>query len=232
MFKGKKILALVLARGGSKGLPGKNIRPLKGKPLIAWSTEAAQKSDYIDAIVMSTDCPKIKEQAITYGAEVPFQRPAELSTDTASGFDASMHAIDWLENRERHFDLVIHLQPTSPLRSTEDINHSIELYFKKKALAVVSVCPCAHHPWWANTLPEDGRMHHFLRQEVFENNRQGLPQYYQLNGAIYLADINFLRKNGNFYGPKTFAYVMPPERSIDIDTLLDFKLAECVLESN
>lgn len=228
MYNGKRILTIIPARGGSKGLPGKNIRDLSGKPLIAWSIDAALKSRYLDKILVSTDSTEIAGVAKQFHAEVPFLRPAHLATDEAKSIDAVSHAIKWLEEHGQSFDLVMILQPTSPLRTTRDIDAAIELFFQKNASAVISVAPCDHHPWWTNSLPEDGNMESFLRPEAL-SNRQGLPQYYRLNGAIYLAEITFLMENGSFFSPRTFAYLMPASSSIDIDTHLDFKLADLIL---
>lgn len=229
MYRGKSILALVPARGGSKGLPGKNIRLLGGKPLIAWSIEAALQSSYVDAVVVSTDCAAIASTAAAHGAEIPFMRPAELATDGARSIDAILHAVAHLGESGRSFDLVLVLQPTSPLRIASDIDRAVELHLSRQADAVVSVCATDHHPWWSNTLPEDGRMNEFLRPEVINTNRQNLPDFYRLNGAIYLANAPYLSATGSFYGERTFAYVMERERSVDIDTRLDFHLAELLL---
>ena len=232
MFDGRRILGLIPARGGSKGLPGKNLRELGGKPLIAWTIEASRNSRYIDETLVSTDCPEIAAVARNYQAETPFLRPAELATDAASGIDAVRHALDWRQQHGYMDDIVAILQPTSPLRSCEDIDLAIELFFARQGKAVISVCEVDHHPWWSNILPEDGNMKEFLRPEAENHNRQELPPYYRLNGAIYLASIPFLQKTGSLYGPKTFAYKMPNERSVDIDNLVDFKLAEILVNSN
>lgn len=229
MYDGRRILAVVPARGGSKGLPGKNLRHLGGRPLIAWSIEAGRRSRYVDRVIVSTDSNEIAEAAHAAGAAVPFTRPVELASDSAKSIDAILHAIDWHERAGLLFDLVLVLQPTSPLRTSDDIDRAIELLFARQALATVSVCETEHHPWWANTLPTDGSMAGFLRPEALNSNRQDLPPYYRLNGAIYLADIEFLKRSRSFYGPETFACVMPAERSVDIDNLLDFHLAEAIL---
>lgn len=229
MFEGKRILAVIPARSGSKGLPGKNIRPLAGKPLLAWSIEAALDCSYIDKTIVSSDCPEICHIAEHHGAEAPFLRPAELASDDAKGIDAILHALDWLEGNDEHFDLVLTLQPTSPLRTAEEISLAIEQYAEPQVKAVVSVCQVDHHPWWSNTLPEDGNMKDFLRPEAINCNRQKLPQFYRLNGAIYLAEVDYLRQHESCLGPETYAFEMPLERSIDIDDLLNFKLAELLL---
>jgi N-acylneuraminate cytidylyltransferase/CMP-N,N'-diacetyllegionaminic acid synthase len=231
VFDGRRILALIPARGGSKGLPGKNIRELAGRPLLAWSIEAARQSRYVDFVALSTDSRDIADVAEAEGVPVPFLRPAHLATDSASSFDALVHALDWYAGNGERFDLVVWLQPTSPLRTAADIDQAIELYFEKQAAAIVSVCETDHHPWWSNVLPADGNMADFLRPEVLNANRQELPVYYRLNGAIYLGAPEFLRKNGSFFGSGTYAYPMPDARSVDIDSLMDFRIAEAVLLS-
>ena len=231
MYEGRRILGLIPARGGSKGLPGKNLRELGGKPLIAWSIEASRQSRFVDATLVSTDCPQIAESARRYGAEAPFLRPAELATDTARSFDAILHALAWRQSQGHADDLVVVLQPTSPLRTGADIDRAVELFFARRAEAVVSVCEVEHHPWWTNTLPEDGNMGDFLRPEALNRNRQELPPHYRLNGALYLAAIPFLQEAGSFYGPRTYAYLMPRERSVDIDSGLDLQSAELLLKN-
>ncbi len=232
MFDGKRILAIIPARGGSKGLPGKNIRPLGEKPLICWSIEAANQSQYIDSVTVNTDSPEIADISQKVGARIPFLRPETLATDTASSHDVIIHTIDWYERHGEYYDLLLLLQPTSPLRTSRDIDQAIELFFQQETQAIVSVCLCDHHPWWTNSLPDDSNMRDFLRPEVLKTNRQGLPPHYRLNGAIYLADIDFLRSNGSFFGAKTFALKMAKEHSIDIDDIIDFQLAEVLLDSS
>lgn len=228
MFKGKKILSLIPARGGSKGLPRKNILPFSGKPLIAWTIEQAKKSKYIDRIIVSTEDNQIAEISEQYGAEVPFTRPKILATDKAKGLNVVLHAIDWLENNNEKYKILLLLQPTSPLRTSKDIDVAIKLLFSKKAQAVISVCKAEHHPYWSNILPKDGCMKNFIRHEILNKNRQELPIFYRLNGAVYLAYCDYLKKNKGFWGDETYAYIMPIERSIDIDTKVDFRLAEII----
>ena len=228
MYKGQNILGLIPARGGSKGLPRKNIKPLLGKPLIAWTIEQALASKYLDRVVVSTDDKEIAEISKKYGAEIPFIRPKELAEDNAKGIDVVLHAIDWLmkNDRRKQYDLMMLLQPTSPLRKTEDIDKAIELLFLKEVKAIVSVCEVEHHPLWANTLPKDRCMKNFIRQEIMDKNRQELPLFYRLNGAIYLAYCNYIKQCKSFIGKETFAYIMPKSRSADVDNKIDFKLAE------
>jgi len=234
MYKGKNILGLIPARGGSKGLPRKNIKPLLGKPLIAWTIEQALASEYLDKVIVSTDEKEIADISKKYGAEVPFMRPKELAKDNAKGIDVVLHVIDWFMKNDKlkQFDLLMLLQPTSPLRTTEDIDKTIEYLFSKEAKAIVSVCEVDHHPLWSNTLPEDGCMKNFIRQEIVNKNRQELAVFYRLNGAIYLAYCDYIKEQKSFFGEKTFAYIMPKERSIDIDNEIDFKLAEILIKNN
>ena len=155
-------------------------------------------------------------------------RPKKLTTDNIKGIDVVLYAIDWLKenDKRKQYDLIMLLQPTSPLRATEDIDTAIELLFLKEAKAIISVCEVDHHPLWANTLPEDGCMRVFIREEIKNKNRQELPVFYRLNGAIYLAYWNYLKEQKSFFGNETFAYIMPHIRSIDIDSEVDYKWAE------
>lgn len=231
MFSDKRILAVIPARGGSKGLPGKNIRPLSGKPLIAWTIEAALASRYIDRTIVSTDCVDIRSAALAASVEVPFLRPAELATDSANSVDAVLHALDQVEKTDQAYDYLLLLQPTSPLRRSEDIDAAIEKLTDPEITAVISVCETDHHPWWSNKLPENGNMDGFLRSEALNIPRQQLPHYYQLNGAIYLSKTDFLRRTRSFWGAGTFAHIMDKRHSIDIDDIYDFKFAELLLKS-
>lgn len=229
MYKDKTILGLIPARGGSKSLPRKNIRPLLGKPLIAWTIEQALASKYLDGVIVSTDDEEIAEISKKYGAEVPFMRPKELATDETKGIDVVLHAVDWIEINNKPYNLLMLLQPTSPLRTYEDIDKAIKLLFSKKAQAVVSVCEAEHHPYWSNILPQDGCMRDFIKAEIMNKNRQELPVFYRLNGAIYLAYGGYLKEQKNFLGKKTFAYIMQQEKSIDIDNKVDFKFTEILM---
>ena len=183
---------------------------------------------------VSTDDKEIAEISKKYGAEVPFIRSKELTGDNAKGIDVVLHAIDWFRenNKRKQYDLIMLLQPTSPLRITEDIDKAIEFLFLKEAKAIVSICEVDHHPLWANTLPEDGCMKDFIRQEIMNKNRQELPVFYRLNGAIYLAYCNYIKEQKSFFGNETFAYIMPHIRSIDIDSEVDYKWAEILIKNN
>jgi len=231
MISDKNVLAIIPARSGSKGLPGKNMKELCGKPLIAWSIEQAKSCNDVDRIVVSTDDRGIAEVAKKYGAELPFMRPAELANDTASTIDVIFHTIGWLKKyKDYQAGYILLLQPTSPLRTVEDIRAAIQMLKDENARAVVSVCETDHHPWWSNTLPEDGNMKDFIRPEIRNKRRQELPVFYRLNGAIYLADTDYLYKHNGFFGPDTFAYKMLKNRSVDIDSDVDFKLAALLVK--
>jgi len=225
----KKVLAIIPARSGSKGLSGKNIKLLAGKPLIARTIESAKKCKFIDKIIVSTESIEIAKIAEKVGAEIPFIRPENLSTDTAKSINVIFHTINWFNLNNQKFDIVILLQPTSPLRTADDINNAVALLFEKDAKAIVSVCEVEHHPYLCNTLPQNLNMLNFCQAEIVNKNRQELPIFYRLNGAIYIFYINYFIKNNGFYGKNTYAYIMPQERSIDIDTIVDFRLAELLI---
>jgi len=226
-----QILYIIPARGGSKGLPGKNIKNLAGKPMIAYSIITALNAKYKGKVVVSTDDLKIAELSKQYGAEVPFMRPDELATDSASSVDAIAHAMEYYKKQNVFFDLVVLLQPTSPLRKSIDIDNSIDLLKQKNASAIVSVCENEHHPFWSNSLPEDGSMKDFIKDEVKGKNRQQLPKNYRLNGAVYVSKVEELLKHKGFVHEGTYAYIMPSNRSIDIDNEVDFKLAELLIKN-
>lgn len=226
MFSNKKILALIPARSGSKGLANKNIRLFSGKPLIAWTIGQAKGSRYIDRCIVTTDSKRIASLSVKYGAQVPFLRPKELAGDKSPVITTIYHTLGRLNAQGEFYDLILLLQPTSPLRSVKDIDKAIEKLFLKNAQAVISVCEAEHHPYWANTLPKDLSMKSFIKPEVKNKNRQELPIFYRLNGAIYLAYYDYLVKNKGFFGPRTFAYIMGKKRSFDIDCEIDFKTAE------
>jgi N-acylneuraminate cytidylyltransferase/CMP-N,N'-diacetyllegionaminic acid synthase len=231
-----QIIGLITARGGSKSIPRKNIKMLAGKPLIAWTIEAAVRSRRLNRVVVSTDAEEIAQISRQWGAEVPFMRPMELAQDDTSGIAPVLHAVDWLAQHEGYEpDFVLMLQPTSPLRTAEDIEAAIKLVIEHEADSVVSVCEVKHHPYWAMKIEAEGTLSNFLgldlrvMQEQYPR-RQDLPSAYVENGAIYLAKPSVLLEREAFYGDRLFGYVMPRERSIDIDTGLDLQIAEFLLE--
>ena len=230
MYQGKMILALIAARGGSKGLPGKNIRLLGDKPLIAWSIDAATNSEYIDRLIVSTDDKEIAGTAEAFGAEVPFFRPVELASDTAKMMDVIMHAMDHVEQKGGKYDYLVLLQPTSPFRTAVLIDQAIELLFNKKGKVVLGVTEVQHSPLRTNVLPDDGNMGEFYSSKLENFNRQEMSPYYRLNGAIYVADWTFMKENKKWLSKDTYAYIMDRRSSIDIDDLEDFLLAEVMLD--
>jgi len=230
MYHGLTILGIIPARGGSKGVPGKNIRNINGKPLIYYTIEAAKNSGIIDEIVVSTDSMEIAEISKKFGANVPFMRPSELATDEAKSMDVIIHCMNWyLNNRNNRFDLVMLLQPTSPLRNSDDIVKAVDIFINKKANAVISVTEFEHSPFWINNLPSDGKMDNFVNRSFRNENRQDRGKFYILNGAIYLAKWEYLMKYRDWFYSNSYAYIMPKERSIDIDTEFDFKVAESLI---
>lgn len=202
---------------------------MAGKPLIVWTIDAARSSRYVDRVVVSTDDEEIASVARTFRADVPFLRPGELATDESRPMDALLHAVTALEAAGDRYDFVMLLQPTSPLRTARDIDSAAELLFSINAGAVVSVCEAEHHPYWSNTLQPDGNMKDFLRPEISNSNRQELPIFYRLNGALYMASSDYLKAKRSFMNDDTYAYIMPRERSVDIDTAFDFAFAELLL---
>lgn len=222
-------LAVIPARSGSKGLKDKNIKGLAGKPMMAYTIEAAKESGIYDCIHVSTDSEEYRRIAEEYGADVPFLRSPELSGDTAGSWDVVKWTLEQYRRRGQEFDLVTLLQPTSPLRTGEDICRAQKLLEEHRADAVVAVCEMDHSPLWSNVLPEDGCMKGFL-DRVANQGRQKLPVYYRINGAIYMVRTSVVfREPMELYGERTFAYPMPKERSVDIDDALDFVVAEAIL---
>lgn len=219
-------IAIIPARSGSKGLPDKNIRLFCGKPLIAYSIEAAKETGLFDQIHVSTDSEKYAEIATKYGADVPFLRPSFLANDTAGTWDVVKDTLNRYKALGKEFDTVVLLQPTSPLRTAQDIEKAYRLFKEKEADSVVSVCEADHSPLWMNRLPEDFSMKGFLSNELLNAPRQELPTYYRLNGSIYIVSAEFLQKQEDIYSGKCFAYVMQTEVSQDIDNEVDFLTAE------
>lgn len=224
------VTALIPARGGSKRLPRKNIKPLDGKPLIAWTIETAKASKYIDNVVVSTDDIEIKQISENFGAEVPFIRPDYLSHDTATSFDVIKHAIEFL-NIAKPNHLIVLLQPTSPLRTIDELNQALEFFLKKAAYGVVSISDTEHSPLWSNTLPENLSMSDFIRPEVQEKRSQDLPKFYRLNGSIYIYKTEeLIEKNQIFYDENVYGFETPQQTAIDIDTALDFFVVENIIK--
>jgi len=225
MLNGGTFLAVIPARGGSKRLARKNVLDLNGKPLIAWSIEAALDSKYIDKVIVTSDDKEILEIASRLNCAT-VNRPDALAQDESTTFDVVEHVIKHSDT----YDYVVLLQPTSPLRTVQQIDEAIMLLNQKKADAIVSVSKVDHSPLWANTLPEDGSMNGFIKPEVKNLRSQDLPVYYRLNGAIYIIKTDRLLSEKTFL-PETniYSYVMDANTSIDIDNEVDFKLASILM---
>ena len=219
------LLALIPARGGSKGIPGKNIRLLAGIPLIAHTIKAAQQVRAIKRIVVSTDDAEIAQVSKHWGAEIPFMRPAELARDDTPGIAPALHALEQIPETSE----ILLLQPTSPLRSSQDIEGIISFKNQKKCQSTVSVSISPKHPQWMFRLSQDGSLQPLMATTA-AGRRQDLDSAYVLNGSMYLCDRDWLQNQGSFVGPSTLGYSIPPERSVDIDTPLDWLLAETLLQ--
>lgn len=226
-------LAIIPARGGSKGLPRKNIRVLAGNPLIVWTIEQAKKSKYIDKVIVSTEDKEIAKISKKYGAEVPFLRPKELATDSSPTIDTIIHALNWFEEREEYFDIVVLLEPTSPLRKKDDLDNAIELFIKNidKADSLVSVGEVhLENPYIMKTI-ENGYVKSFI--EINENiyQRQQLPKVYFPYGVVYLSKTDTLKKYKTFYQEKTTPYFIERWQNYEIDDLYDFIVVEAILKN-
>jgi CMP-N-acetylneuraminic acid synthetase len=227
-----RVLGVITARGGSKGIPRKNIKDLCGKPLISWTIEAAKASKLLADCIVSTDDQEIADVAKAWGGRVPFMRPADLANDTAKSIPVGVHALDWLKEHEgKEFDALMFLQPTSPLRVAEDIDASIRLMDETGADSVMGMGKLVNFTT-ANLkrIDTDGRISSAMDEEGKDTQRrQEQKDMYKRNGAIYLTKVGFLR-DGDLFGRDSRAWVMPPERSVDIDTPLDFALAELMMK--
>ncbi len=227
MYKHKKIVCIIPARSGSKGLPGKNIKILLGKPLIAHSIKQARSSRYIDRVIVSTDDKKIATIALRYGAEVPFMRPKSLAKDKSSTIDVLLHGAEWLKKNKYPFDIMVLLHVTAPLRSVKDIDNCIKLLFKKNVSNVISVTPAHRNPYF-NMVEILGSRVRLVRDGYFVT-RQDTPKVFDLNSSIYVWWIDALKKRKAVLSEKSAVYLMPKERSVDIDDGVDFKLAELLM---
>lgn len=229
MISDFRVLGVIPARGGSKGLPGKNLRPLCGRPLIGWTIDEARASSMLDAVVVTTDDPEIASVAVQFGAEVPFLRPAELAGDTASSIDVVIHAIDDLAEKGRIFDIVVLLEPTSPLREPSDIDAALTKMLADEAGAIVSVCRAeSTHPAFMFRQKADARLAPFLERQPTGLRRQELEPVFFLEGTVYASRIAVLREKRSFYHDDTVAFEVPKWKSLEIDDIDDFLLVEAL----
>jgi N-acylneuraminate cytidylyltransferase len=219
LISNQKILAIIPARGGSKGVSKKNLRQVGGKSLVEWAFVEGKKSKYLDRIILSSDDSEIINEATRLGCDVPFIRPADLASDETPGVAPVLHAISQLPG----FDYALLLQPTSPLRSVEDIDGCIEFAFQSKTPCCVSVVEAKKTPYWMFQLDNKNIMSPLMKNDF--TRRQDIPKTFVLNGALYLAEINWLKDKKSFISDDTLAYVMPEERSLDIDSEMDLLIA-------
>ena len=236
-FARPKVLGLITARGGSKSIPQKNIALVAGKPLITWTIDAANLSTSIDRIIVSTDDVSIADVSFGSGGEVPFMRPNELAQDESSHIDVVIHAIDWLAANEQYRpDYVILLQPTSPLRTAEDIDEAIKLILDKSAKCVVSVCESHQHPYLMTRITQAGALAKFMLDSPESGSasirRQEMPPAYFINGAIYIVSCKALLEERTLLPAPAFPYIMPQERSYQIDVPWDLYFVDLLMRTN
>jgi CMP-N,N'-diacetyllegionaminic acid synthase len=224
-----RILALILARGGSKRVPGKNARRLGSKPLVVWSIEVAEGLHEICDILVSTDDIEIARICESAGALVPWLRPAMLASDTASAVDACLHAVDWYESQKGPIDGVLLLQPTSPFRTRESLAAGIDLFRGNRRRSIVGVSMAKSHPLWCFKMI-DGRMIPYIEGEQINYRSQDLPAAYVINGAFYLISPDTLRRSRTFSGDMVPLIMEGPAESVDIDSEWDWKMAEAIVE--
>jgi CMP-N-acetylneuraminic acid synthetase len=215
-------VGIIPARGGSKGIPRKNIKDFLGKPLLAWTIEAARDSGALEDIIVSTDDAEIASIALDYGASVPYIRSNDLARDDSSTIDV---LIDIILQLDLQCNLVL-LQPTSPLRTSSDIWQSVESHRSVNSGSLVSVCKSKSHPLWSFTLESDRKIKSFSPTSGLPTRRQDMKQSYVLNGAIYISDSHSIIQNKSFINDDTYGFEMPRQRSVDIDDDLDWKIAE------
>ena len=232
MYNNKTFLAIIPARGGSKGLPGKNIKELCGKPLISWSIESGFKSKYIDEVMVTTDSKEIANISKLYGANVPFLRPDYLSSDIATTFDAVKHAIDFYKNEiQKEFDYIILLEPTSPLREAIDIDNAIEILFDSNADSIVGICKTEdQNPAFLVKKDLKGFISGYENINMTVLRRQDIKSVYFFEGTVYISKTNVLLEKKTFYHQKTIGYEVPKYKSLEIDDMDDFIMAEAMMK--
>lgn len=229
MIHNKKVLALIPARGGSRGIKNKNILDICGKPLIAYTIEAAKKSSYIDNVVVSTDSEKIKRVSEEYGAWTPFLRPAELAGDKTPTLDVVLHTVKVLKTKGYVYDILILLQPTSPLRTVSDIDGALELFVEHQCRPLAAVSKVSDHPLLIRTVGADGDMQKLLPVQSTVR-RQDMPAYYKINGSIYINLMSEINEKTSF-NDNSVAYIMSNERAVDIDHEVDAVAAQFYLNA-
>jgi N-acylneuraminate cytidylyltransferase/CMP-N,N'-diacetyllegionaminic acid synthase len=232
MYKNKTFLAIIPARGGSKGLPRKNIKSLCGKPLIAWSIEAGLNSKYVDEVMVTTDNKEIADISKQYGANVPFLRPKELASDTATTFDAIKHTIDFYKKKlNKEFDYIVLLEPTSPLREKDDVDKSIELLLKSNADSIVGICKTEdQNPAFLVKKDKSGFINGYENKDMKPIRRQDIKDVYFFEGTIYVSQTDVLLEKKTFYHDKTIGYEVEKWKSLEIDDIYDFIMVEAIMK--
>jgi CMP-N-acetylneuraminic acid synthetase len=227
MISGKKVLALIPARGGSKGIKGKNIIKINGMPLIQYTIRAAMNCKYIDDIIVSTDSEEIKKVALDCGAEVPFLRPKELAEDKSRTLDAVLYTIEELKKSGKYYDILVLLQPTSPLRDSDDVDKALELFINKSMCAVASVSEVKDNPILMRTIDDNGIMKKMM--DISSTvRRQDMPVFYRVNGSIYINSIKYMNEETSF-NDNPIPYIMKQSHSVDIDEYSDLALMKYYL---
>jgi CMP-N,N'-diacetyllegionaminic acid synthase len=229
VYNGHRVLAIVPARGGSKGLPGKNIAALGGKPLIVWTIEAATKSAYIDRLILSSDDDSIIQVALDHGCDVPFRRPDDLAGDETSTVEAVRHTLMELDES---YDYIVLLQPTSPLRNTNDIDFCISRCIDSNSATATTLSVNKKPVDWSYYLSKDGRLAPVLDHNKRPDQRQQATDSYSLNGAVYVASAQYIESNDQFVNQDTYGCPMPTRRSIDIDDECDLIFAEALVQAH
>ena len=224
-------LAIIPARSGSKGLKDKNIKLLNGKPLIAYTIEAALKSNIFREVLVSTDSEEYKKVSQEYGAWVPFLRPRCFAEDNTSTNEVIENVLLTLENMGKTYENFMVLQPTSPLRDENDLKEAFDFFIEKNANSVVSMCECEHSPLLTRKLSNEKQLDGFFA-DLKCSRRQELNNYYRLNGAIYLAKVDYFKKYKDFYKENSYAYIMDKCKSVDIDDMNDYLYAEFLMKTN
>ena len=226
------IVAFIFARGGSKGLPGKNVMTLHGKPLIAWSIEAGLQAVRVDDVVVSTDCPEIAAVARDFGAEVPFLRPKSLAADTSTSIEALLHTLDFLAAAGRSYEYVLLLEPTSPLRDAADIDAALALLLSEDDDAIVSVCRSdAIHPAFMFSSGERGRLLPYMSAQRSNLRRQDVEELFFLEGSIYASKVVALREKLTFCHESTVGFIVPKWKAPEIDDELDFLVVDAIMRA-
>lgn len=231
MYKDQRILAIIPARGGSKGIPNKNITNLCGKPLIAYSILAAQASQYIDDIIVSTDSEQIRDTSVEYGASVPFLRPAALASDTSKTIDCMIYTINELKKQGQHYDCIVLLQPTQPIRKEGMVDEAISLLLDSTEDSLVSVTAVTEHPILMRTITKEGPLKSLLPMSSTVR-RQDFPNVYRVNGSIYINRINSHFNSSTSLNDNLLPYFMEESYSVDIDSYEDLKKAETILQQH